>query len=719
MRYVLCSLVLATGSMAGAAESYRPPQLITAPKPLRPETALVKDAHAQATIIVPQDPVYAPLAQAVADRIKAATGAHVPVKTDDQYSEADKKQHLICLGQMLNNRLAFELYVHHYVAADDWFPGPDGWELRTVCDPWGNGSNVIMLGGSDAAGVQRAIERFCALLKPGPDWVLPRLLDTGFRDKAQLDQWLPAYLERFKSEFLDQPHLPYGNESRLIDMARYYHLTGDDRLAISLSAGIRHWMVDYYRYIPERQITQPKYLIPLMIMDWDVIEEHPAFSDELRLEYTNLLYDYVARMSVHSRISQLKPGVLSGTGHHRVSLTVSYGSRYFKAYYPHLPMDRIDAGLATVRTGLDTIKNTYGFFDENGGYTQFYPTTTMWNSLFLGDLTYFTSGNARQWLRQSLIYLDNLGAIYCGPSESYGIGEWFYRDGQWAWLQDKLYAREDYYAQITGSSRVLTAWSYRPQVKPVEPTQWLEGIQWLPVHETVYAQLQGRPHLINVPREKTFHVLSLRPRFNREAEYLRLDGINAGLDNGGDGNAIVSLTAKGQSWLTSGKWGQAYRMKYHNSVMVLRDGQMTDKLVVALQPGSGRKPPLLRPDAKRDARVSRYRLGTQHRVAQGRLLRGLRYVAGPRGRRLQLPLSLARGLARRAPRQHLSDAGLRQDDGHCQLRWAAARFPRRGGATLLRGTTRHAPGGRLSYLYQPAACQGRRRGAGPPRPTES
>ena len=558
---------------------HRPPQVISTLKPLYRETALVQAGQAQATIIVPKDGSCAHIARDVADRIRAATGADVPIKTDDDLSEEDREQHLICLGQMLNNQLAFRLYVHHYITTDDWFPGPGGWELRTACDPWGNGKNVILLGGSDCDGVQRAADRFCALLKPGPDLAIPRLLDTGFRGKENLEAWLPGHLERFSEEYLGQAHLPYGNERRLIEMGRYYHLTGDDRLAEALAEGIRHWINDYCRYIPERQITQTKYNIPLMMLDWGVLEAHPAFSDDVRLEYTNLLFDYVAMMSVHWRITQLEPGVLSGTGHHRVSLTVSYGSRYFKTYYPELPMDRIDAGVASVRTGLDTIKHSYGFFDENAGYTQYYPTTTMWHSLFMADLTYFTSGNAQKWLRQSLIYLDNLGVMYCGPSESYGVGEWFYRDGKWAWLQDTLSGRSDYVPGIAQDAFDLAAWSFRPKVQPVEPTEWLEGIQWLPVHETVYALLKAQPHRVNVPREKTFHVLSLRPKYDPHAEYLRLDGLNAGLSNGGDGNAIVSLTARGQSWLASGQWGQNYHMKYHNSVMVVRDGQFPDELV--------------------------------------------------------------------------------------------------------------------------------------------
>ena len=568
------ALILMGVMVCGAQpQLYVPEQVVTKLKPLYPDTPLVKAGKVQATIIAPQDKAYAPLYQAVADKVKAATGAAIPVKTDDQYAEGDKDGHLICLGQMMNNKLAFELYVPHYVACDDWYPGPEGYVVRTVCDPWGKGTNVIMLGGSDLEGVQRAVDRFCDLVKPGADLVLPRLIDIGLKDKEKMAAWLPGVRDYFWSRFEKKGALPYGAEHRLVDLARKYHLTGEDVFAEVLAEGIERWLPEYYRWEPHRQITTPKYIIPEMILDWDLLEEHPAFSDDLRLEYTNVLYDYVSRMGVHGRITQLKPGFLATTGHHKVSLTVTRGGRYFKTYYPDLPMDRIDAGLASVQTGLDTIKETFGFFDENGGYTKYYPLTTMLNSVFLDDMHYFTGGTAREWLHQSLIYTDNLGSIYCGWSPAYEMGEWFYRDGKWAWLNNVLLRRDNFHPEVTEGGLYVKAWSYLPKTEPVEPTEWLEGVQWLPIHETVYAQLERTKPMVNVPREKTYHVLSMRPKYDPDAEYLRLDGINDGISHGGDGNAIVRLTAQGKSWLVVGKWGSS-SMKYQNSVIALRDGQM-------------------------------------------------------------------------------------------------------------------------------------------------
>ena len=589
-------LPFAFASTGITAPLNKPPQAITQLKTLYRETALIQQGRLRVRIIRPDNEAYIEPAQAVAAALRAMAesvaakpsgimpGDPWPaIKTDKDYRTSDRNYHLICLGQMNNNRLAFELYVRHLIAADDWYPGPDGHVMRTVSDPFGKSSNVIFLGGSDSAGVKKAVARFTATLEAlaaDPAFrknpAVPYLMDIQFRGKDKMSAFLPKVRDEFKKTFVDQPSLPYFIETRMNDLARNWYLTGHDAYAEALADGIRRWMKEYYKWTPPRQITTPKYLIPYMLLDWDMVEEHPAFDNALRLEYTNLLYDYVSRMSVHSRISQLKPGVLAGTGHHNVTLTVSYGGKYFTTYYPKADLTRINQGLKSVRTGLNTIKNTYGFFDENGGYTQFYPTVTMHNSLFMNDLHYFSSGHAKDWLYQSLIYTSNLKWRYCGKDPQYGPGEWYDRNGHWIWLQNQLTNRTDYGPRVTKDQVEFTAWSYLPKIEPVRPDNWLNGIQWLPVHQTTFKYMKRKGKQINVPRAKTFHLISLRQTYDRMAEFLRMDGINDGLENGGDGNALNTYTDKGQGWLIYGKWG-SHSPKYHNRMIILKNGLMAEK----------------------------------------------------------------------------------------------------------------------------------------------
>ena len=48
---------------------------------------------------------------------------------------------------------------------DLWYPGPAGYELRTLCDPLATGHNLILVGYSDAEGANRASEALVGHLK--------------------------------------------------------------------------------------------------------------------------------------------------------------------------------------------------------------------------------------------------------------------------------------------------------------------------------------------------------------------------------------------------------------------------------------------------------------------------------------------------------------------------------------------------------------------------
>ncbi len=562
-----------------AAELYVPPRALTKLKNYYPDTTLVRQGQAECAIVYPDEDGYAELAQQVASAIKAATGAEVPIKTAEQYSEADRDTNLICLGQMNNNKLALELYIWHYIACDDWWPGPEGYVVRTCCDPWGNGHNVIMLGGIDREGVKRSVEQFQPLLTKSDTLTVPRTIKVHFRGLDEYgDRVIPALVGRFTKEFVELKALPYGREWQLIDCANYYFLTGRDEFAELYAKMLRRWFDEYYKWTPKRQITTPKYKIPDIILSYDQIEESPLIPDDVKLEMTNLLYDYVSRMSVHGRISGLKPGILSGIGHHAVSETVIYGARYFKQYYPDADFERIDQGVASVKVGQETIANSNGFLDNNGGYTRYYPMTAMKLALAMDNHQFFTSGAARKWIEYCTIIRDSHGKTFFGRHTGWAIPAWYYRDPEYVWLFWWPEEARPLYPECFTSGWGLHAWSYLPNIEAKQPEP-VKELHYMTVHPTNYEQIKGQGRFINVPRERTFHQLAMREGFEADDQYLRLDGINDGIANGGDGNAIVWMT-NGEEWLTkAGQWGGGRNMKYQTTCLVLRDGQMSDRLV--------------------------------------------------------------------------------------------------------------------------------------------
>jgi len=577
-REMLSAAVLSFLAVGQAQELFVPPQVITALKRGHPDTALVADGRAAALIVHPDDPGYADLAARVAAAVEAASGVALPVRPAGQLTAADREQHLVCLGRMNNNPLAQELYLWRYVAADDWFPGPGGYDVRTVHDPWGNGRNVIMLGGSDLEGVTEAVTQFLDRLPRGASPVIPRTTRVRFKGMENLDAFTPAALERYQREFIDLKALPYQAERLLVDCAEMHILTGRDEYAEAYGRMLRRWMDEYVRWTPERQITTPKYIIPEMMLTFDQMEESPLLPDALKLEMTNLLYDYASRLGVHSRITDLRPGVLSGVGLHDVSESVAFAARYFSTYYPGADLDRLQRGLAQVRVGQATMANSNGVIDNNGGYTPYYAQAAMRLALALGDHAFFESGAARRWIEYSMLVTDSWASSFYGYNAGFAMAAWYYQDPAMVWFNNWRSGRSDYTPEMTATEFRRWVWTYLPRLPGQAPSDQA-GLRFMRLHPTNYDQLKGMGKAIHVPRERSFHQLAMRSGLGRSDQYLRLDGINDGIEGGGDGNAIAWLT-DGRPWLTAtGKWGGGRTMKWYNTALVLRDGQMADRLV--------------------------------------------------------------------------------------------------------------------------------------------
>ncbi len=580
-------VVLVTATLGWSAELYVPEQTITQLKTYYPDTILVENGQATCIIIHPAGDGYADLAAQVAAAIKAATGAEVPVKSDKEYSEADHATNLICLGRMNNNKLAFDLYVWHYVACDDWFPGPGdkehppGFVVRSCCDPWGTGKNVIMLGGTELDGVKLAVEHFKGLIVNGKTLTIPRTVEVRFKGTENVEELAKTIEPYYHKNFIDLKALPYQAENKMVSAAEGYFLTGRNEYLKCYALMMRRWMDEYYKWIPGRQITTPKYIIPFMLLGYDQLEESPLLPDDLKLEMTNLLYDYVSRMSVHGRITQLKPGVLASSGLHNVSMTVIYGGKYFKKYYPDADFERIDKGIAFVNVGQQTMANSNGIIDNDGGYTIMYARTAAMLAPAMNNYQFFESGAARKYMEYCFITTGTLGNAFFGmhgPQPTPGIIAWYCKDPTYAWYHNWRHEMKTYYPEMTTAKINTTLWSYMPNMEERVPEEMI-GLHYMPIHETNYAQYQREGRLVNVPRERAFHQLCMRTGFTPDDQYLRLDGINDGIDNGGDGNAIPWIT-QGEDWLTeTGKWGGARNMKYHSTCLVLRDGQMSDKRV--------------------------------------------------------------------------------------------------------------------------------------------
>ncbi len=195
------------------------------------------------------------------------------------------KQHVIALGNRINNPFIDKLYKRGFCYTDKIYPGKGGYELRSIHNPTGGGWNVILCGGSEDAGAVQA----AGFLKKGSDTanVLMKLHVPGF-DKSKVD---PANASHYYTIGT------YYGWNYISGVLALFYQTGDTfyageflRLAFPDAQAIR----DFKRFnaesieLPNDPLAGPyHYAAHHMILLWDLVEEHPFFTDKQRLDITN------------------------------------------------------------------------------------------------------------------------------------------------------------------------------------------------------------------------------------------------------------------------------------------------------------------------------------------------------------------------------------------------------------------------------------------------
>jgi len=151
------------------------------------ETAMVVDGRPNCVIVYPSKSFeYVPIVTTLQEVIRSTTGVDIPAYRDAKvlaakYEVADgfKQQNLILIGNLNNNRAMVRIGANFYMYSTCAWPGADGYELRTVTNPYGTKSNCIILGASNVAGVKLAIDEFLRVVGSSAEnghLVIPRLL---------------------------------------------------------------------------------------------------------------------------------------------------------------------------------------------------------------------------------------------------------------------------------------------------------------------------------------------------------------------------------------------------------------------------------------------------------------------------------------------------------------------------------------------------------------
>ncbi|MBI4026405.1 MAG: hypothetical protein HY360_15580, partial [Verrucomicrobia bacterium] len=555
-------------------EQHMPP--ITKLKNLCLETPL-----AQAVIVIPRQPAYEIAAREIQRRL-----GPLPVYYDSEATPQWVEQHhVIAPGNLCTSRLVERLYYQWYANVDLGYPGKGGYVVRSIHNPWGTGKNVILLGGSDDAGIETATEVFLRACAPNAVAPLQRDQSKIQNPKSKIGNLSLGWLmdirlgRGLREEMESKPHY----RGPICDGGFKYYFSGEEKYGKIY----REALLGRARMDDPFDLSHIWFWEPIAL--WDLLEESPLFSNRDRLIITNLFLRWIesheGRHFANFR-NDLRLGNLLQPHRTSPALACFFGGRYFRKYYG---LKQTAAWFADARKYFAPQMISSKTMDEPEGCTaeSLGCGGLMTYAFASGDLACFENGTIRAAADRVAMGCNNLGvmaayadtiAFYPVPSDFFCRAAHYYRDGayefmarmpnRWRGLSKPVWRAYDHPTP-----------AFHTDVESREPRR-LCGVKVAPLSKVFWDTYRGNyaypEYPKTIPYRKAFDKISFRSGFKPEDDYLLLDGVSGGVHGFADANSILEFTSHNRLLIVTGDLSYGYdnsRLSHHNAVTVLRDGE--------------------------------------------------------------------------------------------------------------------------------------------------
>ena len=567
------------------------------PDPVHSRAFPLTDLSKPTLLVVPDDMADAASVLAVRQAVAAKAGRAPDIVAQKDFATTDfKSAQVIACGNIVNNRAVRRLYNARYCFADTFFPGSDGYFIRSISDPFGHGLNAVAVGTSTGEGLSRALPvftdiiattdgRFGRVHAAAIDHQIPPLPDD-----SELEAMVQRDLDTWSGDWASSPF----RAGRVQDYAWHFYLTDHPvwgrAVAEILTRSIEPWREDR-RADPEGYHCF--FNLHSFIHLWDLIEDSPLFSDRDRQGVVSLLCELLRHLSglFYLREDVNPAGEIRQNHTTFIGLDLAVGHRYLSTRYGIQEFqvaaeaaERIFAGQA----------DCYKPNDDGGvGYAWIVPYHTLLYYLLDDDTRYIDNGHVADLCRLAVVTADNMRSEGnygdTGGYPRFAADRWDSRmwplmvstslgsDPEHLWMLKWLgegkrpplsRALSGLYSGVAWSQEGMCLGDVDPRgpdgllgISPVE----LPGpvLKWVADH----APAARRPD----PGKTYFDKLSLRSGFEPRDEYLLLEGLGTCCHGHEDANALVRLTWNDRAWIGEGDYIRA-APKFHNSVVVLRNG---------------------------------------------------------------------------------------------------------------------------------------------------
>ncbi len=550
---------------------------ITKVRRLHRETTLAQNGKAAAAILIPDQDAYRSLAGKIQAKVRELASANLPIVTKLQDVPAGAA--IVALGSMVENDLVARLHFNRYVKVDGLAPGPGGYVVWTVAEPYGlaQKQNVIVVAGSDLPGQAAAVDNFCGrLATEGKTIRLPYLHEVFPKKALSVKDRTP-------------PRESWGfhwNRERFAVFSRWYlpiWLRTGDLEAAKLA---RDEILKILKSYEEEPYFQTHWTSYDLAWAWDALEEAPIFSDADRLKITNLLlaYLHMRPQAGASNWETTRFQTNPAWNHQAKGVAGAYAmGRYFRRFYnDHDGRYDYYVKAAAHMFGRQALSSKP---QENSG-NYWLITMRFALSYYLGewDKTFFEKGGMRRYAKYFATVANNKGWLsgfgdtyYCYDGWKSGVGLrtyevplafWYYRDGRMLWWLKHI--RADY---------------ENPHHQDVQPVEWKEllGVKKTPLERDLYdpgsylvlwgcgGEGTGGP-VGDVKYPETFDKISFRENWVPDGQYMLLEGIGRGIHSGHSTNEICKLSLLGEDLLIGSHYIHKQRTRTASMVNVARQG---------------------------------------------------------------------------------------------------------------------------------------------------
>ncbi len=540
-------------------------------KDIHPEIFLVSKGSPSSFICTPNE--YISAAKELQSAIKNLTGVKLIIISDtDSRARIPFVNNLIILGNRSTSKISSDLYDRFYSLMDLKYPGKNGYSVRTLHDPFGNGFSAVLVGGSDKDGVASGVKAFADHLKSLPAFRGRNLsLSWTMLTKPGDGLKIPSDIRDFETWEASEGYgsVGYFGWNSISKRMAMYYMTGNPfhaREVVRLSFPDKQALKEIDEIDGERienkndPLAGPyHYNATMTILFWDIIEESPVFTDNERLDITNAF----ARRLDHEgttpfdkntyRINSVPSRV--GPRHGQWSALSLYSlGRYFNKYYPSPLWAQAERAGKLAFASLHEHSYVEGEADALGWYcTGIAPVLTY--MILTGDRKPLENGVLTELLRGQEVLISGLvpdGNLNSAALDFFNKAVYLTGDGRWISYRERTGMDTDIF-------RLGQSFWPEDHIKPALPAD-LTGkwtINYMP-------EEMWKRRNTNFSLEQSFQNMSFRSAPDSGGDYIHLKGYNGAYRNPYHTYSIIELRLNGETLLKG----------FNNQVITSADGMV-------------------------------------------------------------------------------------------------------------------------------------------------